>query len=115
MRMKESDCMDRPTRSIALFIRNSLVVVLALGGCVAEPADTAQVASTYESLVGGVNTTLRPEVGTMQEQTGNTISGCTATLIGSRYALTAGHCVNYSTNRNSATVKLPISSTPYTV
>jgi hypothetical protein len=40
--------------------------------------------TTKQELIGGTASTLAPEVGT--------IPGCTATLIGAHYALTASHC-----------------------
>ena len=86
--------------------------LLSLSACVAEVApDGTDLALDEEPLVGGIDTTLRPEVGSMTNPAG----GCTATLVGSRYVLTAGHCVGFSTNTANTSVKLPKASAPYTV
>jgi V8-like Glu-specific endopeptidase len=48
-----------------------------------------------EGLVGGTDTTARPEIGKFSR-------GCTATLIAPHYVLTAGHCTGYETTVSSS-------------
>ena len=55
------------------------------------PVLADQIGKLDQSLVGGVATSARPEVGILQTSEG----GCTATLIGQQQFLTAAHCISY--------------------
>jgi V8-like Glu-specific endopeptidase len=66
-------------------------VFLLSAACSPLEGETADEATQSDPLVGGTNTSARPEIGRF-----NSIAGsCTATLIGPRYVLTAAHCLNY--------------------
>jgi hypothetical protein len=73
-------------------------------------AENVLPAQQEQALVGGIDTTLRPEIGTLSARKGNRSWSCTATLIAPSYVLTAGHCVDFSTALDSASVKLPNAS-----
>jgi V8-like Glu-specific endopeptidase len=89
----------------------AMTVCSALSACSAAPQTTIDETGTAEDpLVGGINTTLRPEIGLLAMNDGS----CTATLIGPRYVLAAGHCFDFSTGLDGANIVLQNSSTPFT-
>lgn len=67
------------TRYFALFL---------LMGCLGD-AEEVELADTESEIVGGVATTLRPEIGRYTSSAGS----CTATLIGPSLVITAAHCL----------------------
>lgn len=69
------------------------VGTLALAGCAADSPDTETSLDQTEPVIGGAITRERPEVGMASFSWG---SYCTATLIAPRVAITASHCVGYT-------------------
>src|SRR4051812_23798122 len=60
-----------------------------------EPENELSDGTRDQSLIGGVNTTARPEVGLINITTSGVGFNCTATLISARYFITAAHCNGY--------------------
>ncbi len=62
--------------------------------CGAEPEDL-ELTTKDQDVIGGTQTTARPEVGQIFVTVNGTPLSCTATLISRRYFLTAAHCIGY--------------------
>src|ERR1044071_5463203 len=84
-------------RSVAIWIAIALPTVVA-AGC-AEPASllgpSENLGTSESPIINGYIDEGHPSVGLVQP------SGCTATLIGKRTALTAAHCITASAERNT--------------
>lgn len=82
--------------------KTSLVLVLvtlsACGPTELRPRTVAPYAEEESALVRGTYTYERPEVGSMSMDGG----ACTATLVGPQLAITAAHCVDYTSRERSA-------------
>jgi hypothetical protein len=76
----------------------ALVTLSACGPTELRPRTVAPYAEEESALVGGTYTYERPEVGSMSIDGG----ACTATLVGPQLAITAAHCVDYTSRERSA-------------
>lgn len=81
-----------------LFITYTTLTCFALTGCDAD----REGARVVPAIAGGTPTKTRPEVGLFMTGTGS----CTATLITPKIAITAAHCVKWTTCSSSSCVPL---------
>jgi hypothetical protein len=72
----------------------AVLAIPAVGAMACSPDSGPAAAEEIEPLVGGTATNSRPEIGSFSR-------GCTGTLIGPRFVLTAGHCVGFSDTTQS--------------
>jgi PAN domain/Trypsin len=92
----------------AIGIRSFMVFALfvfasALASCGDFEPETREGTAT-EAILGGTPTTARPEVGW--------IGNCTATLISSRYFITAAHCIGYQARAQFRTFRITLDPPP---
>lgn len=97
--------------------RYPLLALLALAACGSGEGEPEEdpVGRSEEGLVGGTTTTLRPEVGQFFNGRGGV---CTTTLIHERYAVAAGHCLDFPDYQNLEVLsgtRVQIAGTNYAV